>query len=312
MKSKIFPLAISTFVIVMLAVHPDRYVLTSLEGLKIFALNVLPSLLPFLFFAQLLTNIGVGEKIGRFFKKPCATLYNTGGIGGYVFAMSIISGYPIGAKLVSECIKSGSITRHEGKSILTYSSTSGPMFVLGTVGCIMLKNQSAGIIILICHYLSSLLNGLIYRNKKRSASIPLVSTSNNAWGESATNAVNSALLCGVYIAVFYMVAIMLKDVGIIDAVSAIFRPFLGEVSDGLVLGLIEMTGGCIALSETSTPFTLPAICAVISFGGLSVALQSITFLGECGIKSRYYVISKITQSVIAFFITYLACLVFSL
>lgn len=310
MKSKIFPLVISTFVIVMLAIFPDRYVLTSLEGLKIFALNVLPSLLPFLFFAQLLTNIGVGEKIGRILRKPCVFLYNTDGIGGYVLTMSMLSGYPIGAKLISECIKSGSLSRREGKSILSYSSTSGPMFVLGTVGCIMLKNQSAGVIILICHYLSSLLNGLIYRNKERTASVPLVTIPQNAWGESARNAVNSALLCGVYIAVFYMVAEMLKDVGVIDIFSALFRPLLGEVSDGFVFGLIEMTGGCIVLSQTNTPFTLPAICAVISFGGLSVALQSITFLGECGIKGSRYLISKITQSIIAFLLTYLACLVF--
>lgn len=312
MKSKLFPILVSTFVIVMLAIFPDRYILTSLEGLKIFALNVLPSLLPFLFFAQLLTNIGVGEKMGRFLKKPCAFLYNTGGIGGYVFAMSVMSGYPIGAKLVSECIKSGSISRQEGKSILSYSSTSGPMFVLGTVGCLMLKNQLSGAVILICHYLSALLNGLLFRNHKRAESIPLITTSNNAWGESARNAVNSALICGVYIAVFYMVAIMLKDVGVITVISSLFRPLLGEVSDGLVFGLIEMTGGCIALSQTHSPFTLPAICAVISFGGLSVALQSITFLGECGIKSINYVVSKITQSVIAFFITFIVCTIFSL
>lgn len=312
MKSKIFPLIVSTFVIIMLAVFPDRYVLTSLDGLKIFALNVLPSLLPFLFFAQLLTNIGVGEKLGKFFRKPCTLLYNTDGIGGYVFAMSMLSGYPIGAKLISECIKSGILSRKEGKCILSYSSTSGPMFVLGTVGCLMLKNQLAGIVVLLCHYLSSLLNGLIYRNKERNVSIPLSITSQNAWGESARNAVNSALLCGVYIAVFYMVAIMLKDIGFIDIISTLFRPLLGEVSDGFAFGLIEMTGGCIALSQTNSPLTLPAICAVISFGGLSVALQSITFLGECGIKSRHYFTSKITQSIIAFLLTYLVCLVFSL
>lgn len=308
MKSKIFPLILSTFTIIMLTIYPDRYVTISLEGIKIFILNVLPSLLPFLFFAQLLTNIGAGKKIGRLLDKPCNLLYNTGGIGGYAFAMSTLSGYPIGAKVVSECIKSGYISKDEARSIIAYSSTSGPMFVLGTVGCMMLNNKTAGLVLLVCHYLSALINGLIYRNKSRNKSVIISTTSQNVWGDSARGAINSVAVCSVYIAVFYLVGVMLKDIGVIEMIANLFRPILGSVSDGVVFGLVEITGGCMSLAKTNSIFTLPSICAVISFGGLSVTLQSITFLSECGIKAKTYVLTKITQSIIAFLLTYLVVL----
>ena len=102
------------------------------------------------------------------------------------------------------------------------------------------------------------------------------------------------------------------DIGVIGAIASVIRPIIGEVSDGLVFGLVEMTGGCIRLSSTTSIFTLPTACAIISFGGLSVALQSISFLSSCDLKAKDYLIPKLTQSLIAFAVTYLACLLFCL
>ena len=312
MKSKVFPLVLSIFAIVMLIIFPDRYVTESYEGIKIFAFNVLPSLLPFFFFSQLLTNIGVGQKIGKLFSKPIRKLYKTNGIGGYILTMSALSGYPIGAKLISECCKSGMLGVSDAKSIIAYTSTSGPMFVLGTVGCVMLSNKIYGIVLLICHYLSAILNGLLYRNKTPTNSLIPTTYAENIWGDSAKSAISSISTCGVYVVIFYMLATMLRDAGVIGIISNLFSPIFGKASEGLVFGLIEMTGGCLTLSSVASPLALPTICAVISFGGLSVTFQSITFLSECGIKARCYLLRKFTQSVIAFSLTYLADFVFCL
>ena len=309
MKSKIFPFVSSTIVIAMLVSFPERYLASSLDGLKIFALNVLPALLPFLFFSQLLTLLGAGRYIGRALSKPCKLLYNTSGVGGYIFALSILSGYPVGAKLLSECYKNGSITRSDACSIMSYTSTSGPMFVLGTVGTIMLRNKMGGIIILVCHYLSAILNGLLYRGKGGTSKAVITHTKNPLF-ESTKSAVNSVATCGAYIAIFYMVAVMLQDIGVIAWISKLFHPLLGSLSDGFVFGLVEITGGCIKLSQVNSVLTLPTICAIVTFGGLSVTLQSVTFLSECNISWKRYIVCKLTQSVIAYLLTYLAVLIF--
>ena len=312
MKSKILPFILSTFAITMLTVFPDRYISVSIESMKIFTLNVLPSLLPFMFFAQLLTNSGVGHKIGRLFYRPFSMLYNANSIGSYTFTMSVLSGYPIGAKIISDNYKLGLIDKREAKSIIAYSSTSGPTFVLGTVGFMMFNNKLYGVILLICHYISALLNGLLYRTRQKTPSRVVCVKNQNIWGDSAKGAVYGASVCGVYIIIFYIIAVMLDDIGVIGAIASVIRPIIGEVSDGLVFGLVEMTGGCIRLSSTTSIFTLPTACAIISFGGLSVALQSISFLSSCDLKAKDYLIPKLTQSLIAFALTYLACLLFCL
>lgn len=62
--------------------------------------------------------------------------------------MSVLSGYPIGAKLISEFYKNGVINTEESKKIIAFSSTSAPLFVIGTLGVFMLDNVSYGVIIL--------------------------------------------------------------------------------------------------------------------------------------------------------------------
>lgn len=222
---------------------------------------------------------------------------------------SVLSGYPIGAKILSDMYENGEISLSDTKTIMTFTSTSGPMFIVGSVGSMMLHNKTYGFIILVCHYLSALLNGLIYRNRKKSGQTQPkeVILGKNLLNNSVSDAVTSVLISGAYIAIFYMIAVMLKNVGILNLISDFLNLFFQNkaLCDGISFGLVEMTGGCALLSSTSTPFTLPAICAIISFGGLSVTLQSLTFLGNCNIKPTRYLLSKVTQSIIAFVLTYL-------
>ena len=93
-------------------------------------------------------------------------LYNCPSISSYILFMGIITGYPMGAKLCADCYEKNLITKEEIVRINSFTSTSGPMFIIGSVG-IGLFNPTAGIIIFVSHVLGALLNGLIYRNYKR-------------------------------------------------------------------------------------------------------------------------------------------------
>ncbi len=309
-KNKLLPTLLSLGVIITLIVYPDKYLPISLDGIKIFAVNVLPALLPFFFFTKILSSLGAGNLLGKMLYKPCLKLYNTSGSGGYIYVMSVLSGYPVGAKLLADFTTGGYLSKDDAKTIMSYTSTSGPMFIVGSVGAVMLCNKTAGYVILLSHLVSALLNGLIYRNKRESTqndSLIRIETADNVLSESVYSAVISVAIAGSYVAIFYTCAYMLKDFGVIDAISNFFNLFLNDVvlSDGLAFGLIEMTGGCLALSKSVSFLRIPLICAIVSFGGLSVTLQSLTFLEPCGIKPMRYLLCKLTQSIIAFLICYI-------
>ena len=155
-------IAVTAFMIMML-VKPDYYLNSARRGLSLYATSVLPSLFPFYFFSLLLTYIGSARVVSGVFQKPVKLLYNAPKESAYVLLLSMLSGYPVGASMTSELYKAGSITQKEAKSIAAFASTSGPIFMLGTVGSAVFENVRVGVVILVAHYLSAILNGLIFR-----------------------------------------------------------------------------------------------------------------------------------------------------
>lgn len=62
------------------------------------------------------------------------------GVGAYAFIMGIISGYPVGAKIVTEFRKNGDCSKAEAERLLAFTNNSGPLFIIGTIGVSMFGN----------------------------------------------------------------------------------------------------------------------------------------------------------------------------
>ena len=295
---------------ILLLVNPQEYTQSFYQGLMIFCISVLPSMFPFFFFTKLLTSLGLGKYLSSLFSKPCRLLFNAPDVGGYIWCMSLISGYPIGAKLVSDFYESGQINSKQAKKLVPFTSSSGPLFILGTVGVSIFNNYLLGLVVLISHILSTLVNGLIFRGKKIATDTPLLFHApqyDKALSDSVYNSVTSILIVGAYIALFNMLGDMLKGMGVIEilskALSTLLSPFsLENSAEALLFGFVEMTRGCLLLSQSGiSPVMMAGFSSlIVTFGGLGICIQSMTFLGKCGVSPLYYLITKTTQSLIAF------------
>lgn len=62
------------------------------------------------------------------------------GVGAYAFIMGIISGYPVGAKIVTEFRLNGDCSKAEAERLLAFTNNSGPLFIIGTIGVSMFGN----------------------------------------------------------------------------------------------------------------------------------------------------------------------------
>ena len=154
------------YILINMVISPKFYIQQTFNGISACALNILPSILPFIFFTKILSTTNFLEKFTKVFKKPFEKFFKVPAISSYVFLSSIISGYPIGAKVTEELYLSNKISRNDACKILSFSSTSGPMFIIGAVGAVMFNNITAGYIIFFSHVLSAFLNGFLYRNIK--------------------------------------------------------------------------------------------------------------------------------------------------
>ena len=191
------------FFVICLVIDPQRYIASVYNGIVLFATSVAPALFPFFFFTRILTSVGTAQILGDALKKPIAKLYNCPSVGGYVFFMSAISGYPVGSRLLSDLYSAGIIDRRQAKAISAFTSTSGPLFVVGTVGTVMFGSASFGYLLLAIHFASAVINGFIYRIKKDDVKeyAELLRTPpdfDDLLGKSMTSALMSLFVVGGY------------------------------------------------------------------------------------------------------------------
>lgn len=303
--------AIIAFMVMML-VKPDYYLNSARRGLSLYATSVLPSLFPFYFFSLLLTYIGSAKTISSIFKRPVKVLYNAPKEGAYVLLLSMLSGYPVGASMTAELYSAGVINQQEAKAIASFASTSGPIFILGTVGSAIFDDIKVGAVILAAHYVSALLNGLIFRvrnkdkttdNDRDDIKIASAQDTDNIMSKTIASSTLSMLYVGGYIVLCGMLVDTLALFNVDTILPAALGDGIGQPIVALLEGLIEMTRGCIACFNCPQKNISIALCAgIISFGGLSVTLQNYTFLSRCKMKLFEILIRKFTQSLIAFLV----------
>lgn len=311
--SKYFFIFLILFGISLLIILPKLSIKTFYDGIVIWATKVLPALLPFFILTKLLSYTQFISTLGKFLSPVTKKLYGVGGISGYVYTMSIISGYPVGAKILSDLYSNKTITKSHAITISSFTSTSGPLFILGTVAIGLFENTKLGIIIMISHYIGALINGFLYRRKNNTTVVQEKQIESNPLSDSMTSSIISIMTVGGFIALFYMFLNILLSINffspIVNTLSLIGID--KTISTGIICGLIEVTTGAITLSQCYLPLILiaPILTFIISFGGLSIHAQAFCFLKNIDIKYSTFLLQKTTQASISTIICILLCIV---
>lgn len=257
---------------------PTVYMKSFFDGITVWAYNVLPALFPFAVISALLIKLLPSAK-------RSATQKLFGINCDHVLAISLLCGYPLGAKAIADSNADvDSATR-----MCAFCSTAGPVFIIATVGAKLLNSPSATLVILVSQVLGATFNGFVFKpisGNERKITLPLHSSVN--LGDTVTNSALSVISVGGLIAIFYMITDMLKS----------FLPpaLQNNVAFNFAVGLLEMTNGIIAISKTA-PLTVATVLAsaLLSFGGLCVLAQCYTFLDKKDIPFGKMLTMKITQ-----------------
>lgn len=294
---------------ILIIIYPFDSLNAAKEGVSLWLFVVVPSLLPFFILNDMMVALDVPKNISYVFSPISKVLFNTSGYGAYAFIMSIFSGYPSGAKITSSLIKSGHITLDEGQRILTFSSTSGPLFIIGAVGTGMLKSVSAGYILFISHIFGAILNGIIYNivshkamPKKSSEAFifsgvgegPIIDPS-QLLGSSISSSLVTCGYIGGYIILFSVI------IKLFNKISLFSVPFLTgmaeKLSSFLIQGSIEISSGSSIVASSTLPmeFKLVLLSFIIGFGGISILGQVATVVSGTGINIKKYALCKLTQ-----------------
>lgn len=294
--------------------EPAKYISKSLDGISAWAMSVLPSVLPFMFFTKVLSSLDCMQSFTHPFSAVSKALFKTPPISFYTFLMAIMSGYPVGSKMVADLFLQGKITREDSFKMTSFCSTSGPMFIIGAVGIGMFKNQTIGYILFISHVLGAILNGILFgRIKLRQKNSlqdepPLPQNQNSAQKKSdiseiVLNSTLAILSVGCIITIFFIVI-------------ECFSPLLSLLPDTLRFfaeGVIEITKGCVDISSLQNLNLATILCSfVISFGGISTVLQSLTMLSSIKMPARFFILQKFCHAIFSTLVTVALLLIFKI
>lgn len=285
---KVFSISCCLLFIILAFADTKGFVTNAQHGLLLFGNSVLPILFPFFFITSMLIELNFFSVFKKF------------GVSAPIFAVSTLSGYPTGARMLSELYLRGEISRNQAIQISTFTSTCSPIFVIATVGTCFYKSTSIGVIIFVCHITAAILNGFLYRKinfKNYNANfVPLLTKKHQDISDAVSNSlyssVHNILAVGGLIIVFFIAVNQIQ----------VFIPLPAIIS-----GIIELTNG-VFLYSSSTPESILVPCAIISFGGLAVAMQGFLFLKSLKLPFWFYMLYKTTHAIIAIII----CLLFAM
>lgn len=169
MKKKESLIIISTllFFFIFIFIYSKEVSQSIIFSISLWKDNLLPSLFPFLLVSELLIEYGFIDLISSFLGKYMVIFFNLPKESSYAFFTSLFSGFPSGSKYVKDLLEKKLLTEEEANYLIMFTHYSNPLFIVSTIGILLLNNIKYGYIILFSHILSNILVAFIYKKKKK-------------------------------------------------------------------------------------------------------------------------------------------------
>lgn len=282
---KKFVLMIS-LLFLLLIFHKETISGTKL-GLLLWYQTLIPSLLPFILITNALSETNAYRSAALYFQKYFPKKI-------YEFMAVVIGnlcGYPIGAKIINDFVNNHYISPKNGNRLLTLSSQTSPMFLIGYIHLHLLQNSVPLLIFLLSIYLPCFILYFLSNPKTTTETSEIISVPKLYIRDTFLHAIQIMVMIGVYIIIF---SILLK----------ILLPFCNHPSLKIALSFLEITNGLSILNSLSLPLPVKSafLCALSSFGGLCSAMQIYGIISYSNADIKKYLQDKIILSAGTFFI----------
>lgn len=316
--------------------YPEEAFASALSGLRVWWDIVFPALLPFFILSEILMGLGVVAMMGVLLEPLMRPLFNVPGVGSFVMAMGLASGYPIGAILTAKLRRQRACTQVEAERLLSFTNTADPLFMFGAVAVGMFADARLGSTLALAHYSSSLTVGLLMRFYRRSTTsttevVPAGSILLRAlralprarrqdgrplgqlFGDAVRSSVTSLLNIGGFIILFSVIIRMATVVGLVDLLAAAVAVPLSVIgvssalAESVISGIFEITIGTEMCASAGAPLMqrVAMAGAIIAWSGLSVHGQVASILHDTDIRVGPYLAARLAHAVLAFFYTLL-------
>lgn len=251
---------------------------STIDGVNIWFYKVFPYLFIMIIIQDLLINLD----FANLFKRTST----------YIFFMSIISGSPSNAYIISKLVKEGKITKEYGNICLIFTFFTNPLFLYSILNLIF-NSLYMTIKIMIIIYIS---NFIIYFYYKKDLPVANMygKSSNINLPSSIKSSINTNLMVLGSIVFYFIISNILINT---------FN--IGYPFDIFLRGLLEMTQGLNDVIYLNSDIKVITTIIFITFGGFSIHTQVKCILDEYGLDYKYFFKGRILQLIIAIILTFI-------
>lgn len=267
---------------------------------------IIPSLFAFMVFAQIIVKCGIADflfyplyKISFWFKGNSREFA--------IFMLSLIGGYPVGIKLLTDYIAYNQNYSEIAKKMLCYCYCGSPSFIIQIAGIYVLNSFNAGLMVYLSNALACFTAAVIINlfskrertdenNRKKS----LIKLKMTDFTESIGDSVKSlGVICGTILA-FNIILELMKFTGI----NSLFE-LMGI--EKIIAAALEISN--ISLLAGKNFGMLPIISALTSFGGVCILFQTAA-LSKGKIPLKSFVLVRFPIALLSAVYTYLFMKIF--
>lgn len=282
------------------------------DGLLLWFNTVFPTLFPFMLVSGLMMAGGGLSVISGFFGKVLGRIFAVSDSGAFAVLTGFLCGYPMGAKVAADLLRSGRITKSESQYLLSFCNNTSPSFIINfvvwkTLGREDLLTPSLIILFGVPVFLSFFFRRLYLKRQRYfqapegAQDTPGRTLDFSVFDTCMMDSFGAIVKVGGYIIAFSILLSLCRDIRDLPAVN-------------YLLPSLEITNGVVMLRESIRDLRLcyPLIIGLTSFGGFCSVAQTECMLRGTGIPILPYLAQKLAAAAAASFLAYLYILLFQI
>lgn len=276
----------------VLLVFPAQAAAGAKNGIG-YSVNILiPSLYPFMVLSVFVVKSGLARKMGRVFEGFTGKVLKLPGSAAATILMSVIGGYPAGARSVAALYGDGAVTEEQAARMLCFCVNAGPSFVITAVGTGLLRNAKAGAVLFASQVAAFLTLALICGaagGKEKAVPVPKQSAESHSVPRALIASAEDACYATLDMCCFVILF------------AAFMNLLRTAVKDGVwsaaLSGVLEVTGGCSDISALGAPLWVYSLA--IGWGGVCVHLQILSSVTNIRVGYARFLFFRLLQGVVS-------------
>ena len=274
------------------------------NGIRLCLATLVPSLFPFMVLASYIIESGLAEKIGRHLSWVTKPIFGLNGSFASAIILSLVGGYPVGAKSINSLYKKGAANENDCKKASLFLVCSGPGFLVNFIGVQLYSSIEVGFIIFAVQCISVFMLGFALKfvcgNKfdDNSNSEILISTpqKGDALVKSVLDGAKGMFAICAFVVLF----------------SAFTEIFCSHITDeNIQKPFLILTEVCSAVTAVSKDLPIELVAFSAGFGGLCVHFQIFSALGDIKVNKLLFFLFRILQGLITALLTHFGIKLFS-